>query len=134
MYLFIYDRPREREREREGQRHRRREKQVPCREPDVGLNPVTPGPHPGPKAGTKALSHPWIPPGVLFKKNLQIYLRERERKRQRHRRREKQAPCREPDMELDPGTPGLCPGPKAGAKPLSHPGIPGSKVSFKKFF
>ena len=25
---------------------------------------------------------------------------------------------------LDPGTPGSCPGPKAGAKPLSHPGIP----------
>ena len=25
---------------------------------------------------------------------------------------------------LDPRTPGSCPGPKAGAKPLSHPGIP----------
>ena len=37
---------------------------------------------------------------------------------------EKQAPCREPDMELDPGTPGSRPGLKAGAKPLSHPGIP----------
>ena len=43
---------------------------------------------------------------------------------QRHRRREKQAPCREPDSGLDPGTPGWLPGPKAGAKPLSHPGIP----------
>ena len=32
---------RERERERERQRHRQREKQVPCREPDVGLNPRT---------------------------------------------------------------------------------------------
>ena len=49
---------------------------------------------------------------------------ERERERQRHRRREKQAPCWEPDMGLDPGTAGLRPGPKAGAKPLSHPGIP----------
>ena len=48
--------------------------------------------------------------------------RERERERQRHRRREKQAPCREPDMGLDPRTPGSCPGPKAGAKPLTHPG------------
>ena len=48
----------------------------------------------------------------------------RERERQRHRRREKQAPCREPDVGLDPGTPGSYPGPKAGAKPLSHPGIP----------
>ena len=50
--------------------------------------------------------------------------RERERERQRHRRREKQAPCRKPDVGLDPGTPGSCPGPKAGAKLLSHPGIP----------
>ena len=49
---------------------------------------------------------------------------ERERERQRHRRREKQASCREPDTRLDPGTPGLRPGSKAGAKPLSHPGIP----------
>ena len=31
---------------------------------------------------------------------------------------------REPDAELNPGTPGSRPGPKAGAKPLSHPGIP----------
>ena len=29
-----------------------------------------------------------------------------------------------PDAGLDPGTPGSRPGPKAGAKPLSHPGIP----------
>ena len=49
---------------------------------------------------------------------------ERERERQRHRQREKQAPCREPDVGLDPGTPGTRPRPKAGAKPLSHPGIP----------
>ena len=47
-----------------------------------------------------------------------------ERERQRHRQREKQALCREPDAGLDPRTPGSCPGPKAGAKPLSHPGIP----------
>ena len=31
---------------------------------------------------------------------------------------------RAPDVGLDPGTPGSRPGPKAGAKPLSHPGIP----------
>ena len=53
---------------------------------------------------------------------------ERERERQRHRRREKQAPCREPDVGLNPGTPGSRPGPKAGAKPLSHPGIPSKGV------
>ena len=39
------------------------------------------------------------------------------------RQREKQAPCREPDVGLNPGMPGSCPGPKAGAKLLSHPGI-----------
>ena len=49
---------------------------------------------------------------------------ERERERHRHRRREKQVPCWEPDVGLDPGTPGSRPGPKAGAKPLRHPGIP----------
>ena len=48
---------------------------------------------------------------------------EREREADTHRRREKQAPCREPDVVLDPRTPGSRPGPKAGAKPLSHPGI-----------
>ena len=33
---------------------------------------------------------------------------------------------REPDVGFDPGSPGSHPGPKAGAKPLSHPGIPKS--------
>ena len=51
-------------------------------------------------------------------------MRHRVRERQRHRQREKQPPCREPDTGLDPGTPGSYPGPKAGIKPLSHPGIP----------
>ena len=50
---------------------------------------------------------------------------QRERERERGRDTEgKQDPCREPDVGLDPGTPGSRPGPKAGAKPLSHPGIP----------
>ena len=31
---------------------------------------------------------------------------------------------REPDVGIDPGSPGSRPGPKAGAKPLRHPGIP----------
>ena len=31
---------------------------------------------------------------------------------------------REPDVGFDPGSPGSHPGPKAGAKPLRHPGIP----------
>ena len=50
------------------------------------------------------------------------------RQRERHRQREKQAPCGEPDVGFDPRTPGSRPGPKAGAKPLSHPGIPWSYV------
>ena len=36
-----------------------------------------------------------------------------ERMRGRERQREKQAPCREPDMGLDPGSPGSRPGLKA---------------------
>ena len=31
---------------------------------------------------------------------------------------------REPDVGFDPRSPGSCPGPKAGAKLLHHPGIP----------
>ena len=49
---------------------------------------------------------------------------------QRHRQREKQAPCKEPDVGLDLGTPGSRPELKAGAKPLSHPGVPKS-LSFE---
>ena len=50
--------------------------------------------------------------------------REREREGQRHRQREKQAPRREPNVGLDPRTPGSCPEPKADTQPLSHPGVP----------
>ena len=38
---------------------------------------------------------------------------EREKEAKTHRQREKQAPCREPDTGLDPGSPGSCPGLKA---------------------
>ena len=31
---------------------------------------------------------------------------------------------RKPDVGFDPGSPGSRPGPKAGANPLCHPGIP----------
>ena len=53
-----------------------------------------------------------------------LFAEEKPSERQRHRQREKQVPCRQPDMGLDPRIPGSCPGPQAGAKPLSHPGIP----------
>ena len=52
FYLFIHERHTQREGER--QRHRQREKQAPCREPDVGLDPGSPGSHPGLQA---ALNH-----------------------------------------------------------------------------
>ena len=52
---------RDTDRERERQRHRQREKQASCREPDVGLDPRTPGSRPGLKAGSKLLSHPSVP-------------------------------------------------------------------------
>ena len=68
----------------------------------------------------------WQGFGFFLRFNLFIHerYRERERKKQKPRQREKEAPCREPDVGLDPGTPGSCSGPKAGAKPLSHPGMP----------
>ena len=49
---------REREKERERGRERSR---LHVTELDAGLNPVSPGSHPGPKAGAKPLSHPGIP-------------------------------------------------------------------------
>ena len=39
-----------------------------------------------------------------------------------NRQREKQAPCRKPDAELDPRTPGSRPEPKVDTQPLNHPG------------
>ena len=47
----------------------------------------------------------------------------RHRERQRHKQREKQALCGESNVELDPGTRGSCPEPRADAQPLSHSGI-----------
>ena len=59
---------RERERERERQRHRQKEKQASRREPNVGLDPGTPGSHLEPKANTQPLSHPGVP-GLLLNQN-----------------------------------------------------------------
>ena len=50
---------------RERKRHRLREKQAPCGEPDVGLDPRTPGSLPELKADTQWLSHPGAPPTNL---------------------------------------------------------------------
>ena len=51
-------------------------------------------------------------------------MRDTHRERERDRERGKQAPRREPDVRLDPRTPGSRPEPKAGAQPRSHPGVP----------
>ena len=61
---------------------------------------------------------------LFFFLRFYLFIHERHRERQRHRKREKQAPCREPNVGLNPRSPGSRPGPKAGAKPLSHSGIP----------
>ena len=52
--------------------------------------------------------------------------REREREREAETQAEGEAGSmhREPDVGFDPGSPESHPGPKAGAKPLHHPGIP----------
>ena len=52
--------------------------------------------------------------------------RETEREREAETQAEGEAGSihREPDVGFDPGSPGSGPGPKAGAKPLRHPGIP----------
>ena len=54
-----------RDTQRERQRHRQREKQAPCREPNAGLDPRTPGSHPELKADAQPLSHPGIPRSFL---------------------------------------------------------------------
>ena len=60
-------------------------------------------------------------------------MRDTQRERQRHRQREKQAPCKELNVGLDPGTPGSGLGLKADALPLSHPGVPNSICVNKKY-
>ena len=55
---------------------------------------------------------------------LRFYLLMRNTQRQKHREREKQAPWKEPDVGLNPRTPGSCPEPNVDAQPLNHPGAP----------
>ena len=61
-------------------------------------------------------------------------MRDTQRERQRHRQREKQAPCRKPNVELDPWTPGSRPEPKAGTQPLSHTGASDVLLCFEFTF
>ena len=65
----------------------------------------------------------------LFFFKIFLFIHERHTERERKGGAEthaegKQAPCREPDVGHDPGTPESRSEPKANAQPLSHPGIP----------
>ena len=51
---------------KERQRHRRKEKQDPCRDPNAGLDPRTPGSGPERKTDTQPLSHPGVPELIPF--------------------------------------------------------------------
>ena len=54
--------------------------------------------------------------------------REREREAETQAEGESGSMHREPNVGFDPGSAGSCPGPKAGAKLLRHPGIPNQKL------
>ena len=62
-----------RDTQRVRQRHRQREKQAPCRKPDVGVNPRTPGSHPGLQAALNRCATGAAPPGFFFFKIFFIY-------------------------------------------------------------
>ena len=63
---------------------------------------------------------------ILFLKFLFIYDSHTQREKEAETQAEGEAGSmhREPNVGFDPGSPGSRPGPKAGANPLRHPGIP----------
>ena len=63
---------------------------------------------------------------LIFFKFLFIYDNHTGREREAETQAEGEAGSmhQKPDVGFDPGSPGSRPGPKAGAKPLRHPGIP----------
>ena len=77
----------------------------------------------------RAIRSPFI--FFIFFLNLFMIVIQREREREAETQAEGEAGSmhREPDVGFDPGSPGSCPGPKAGAKPLRHPGIPKKSIS-----
>ena len=60
----------------------------------------------------------------FFKDFIYLFMRDTEREAETQAEGEAGSMHREPDVGFDPETPGSRPGPKAGAKPLRHPGIP----------
>ena len=61
-----------------------------------------------------------LPFQVIFKKNIYLFIHERETERQR----EKQAPPQEAQCRTGSWIPGSHPEPKTDAQPVSHPGVP----------
>ena len=57
-----------------------------------------------------------------------MFTHERHRERQRHRQRRSRGVCGEPDVGLDPRTPGSHPELKAAAQPPSHPDVPVKRI------
>ena len=63
-----------RDTERERQRRRHREEQAPCREPDAGLDPGSPGSHPGLQAALNCCATGAALVNKSLKKKLNTYL------------------------------------------------------------
>ena len=63
---------------------------------------------------------------MLFFLNFYLFMIVSQREREAETQAEGEAGSMqwEPDVRFDPGSPGSRPGPRAGAKPLRHPGIP----------
>ena len=94
----------------------------------MGFNPGTPGSRPGPKAGTKPLSHPGIPRGlIIFFQRFYLFIHERHREREREA--ETQAEGEAGSMQgarcgIQSRAPRIMPWAEGGTKPLSHRGCP----------
>ena len=102
--------------QRERQRHRQREKWAPCREPDVGLDPGSPGSGPGLQAALNRCTT-----GAA-----RFYLFMRDTQREAETQAEGEVGSMQ---EAQHGTrswvPRIMPWVEGGAKPLSHCGCPG---------
>ena len=68
-------------------------------------------------------------------KDLFIYSLMRDTRREAETQAEGEAgSMQEPDVGLDPGTPGSCPGLKGDAQSLSHPGVPDQEFRPRLYF
>ena len=118
-----------------GQRHRQREKQAPCTGSPTwdsipGLQDRTLGQRQAPnRCATQGSQF------RQFFKRFYLFIHKTHTHREAETQAEGEAGSihREPDVGLDPRSPGSHPGPKAGAKPLRHPGIPGKSNLNKAF-